>query len=314
MKVWLIGSGTMSLSYTAVLKAMDVDLCVIGRGQASAAAFEQACGVPVSTGGLAAFIAAAPQAADAAIVSVGVEALFDTTRTLLEYGVKRILVEKPGALHLAQIEGLRALAAARRAEVLIGYNRRYYSSARAVRELAAADGGIESAFFEFTEWGHEIATLQKGEGVKERWLLSNSSHVIDLVFNLIGAPAELHAATRGTLDWHPSAAVFVGSGISERGVPFAYHSNWDAPGRWGVELVSKNFRFFLRPMESVQMMRKGSVAIEPVELNDGLDKQYKPGLYLQVADFLAGKSGELCTLDQQVTLWPAYCKIGSYLP
>lgn len=314
MKVWLIGSGTMALSYAAVLQELDAELLVIGRGADSAAAFEKASGVAVVAGGLAAFLAGAPAAADAAIVSVGVEALAETTRMLLEFGIKRILVEKPGALDVAALVALRELAQQRGAEVLIGYNRRYYSSARAVRQMAAEDGGIQSALFEFTEWGHEIATLVKGERVKERWLLSNSSHVIDLVFHLIGAPADLHAVSTGSLDWHPDAAQFVGSGLSEQGVPFAYHSNWDGPGRWGVELVTRQRRFFLRPMESVQVMRKGSVAIEPVAVDDSLDKKFKPGLYLQVADFLAGETGVLCTLDEQIALWPAYSKMASYQP
>lgn len=314
MKVWLIGSGTMSLSYAAVLKEKGVDLLVVGRGAASAATFEQASGFPVVAGGLQAFLAAGPAAADAAIVSVGVEALYETTRMLVEFGIKRILVEKPGALDFSALVSLREMATAAGADVLIGYNRRYYSSARKVRELAAEDGGIVSCFFEFTEWGHEIATLVKGERVKDRWLLSNSSHVIDLVFHMIGAPAQLSALTSGSLDWHPSAAVFVGSGLSQRGVPFSYHSNWDAPGRWGVEFVTRNRRFFLRPMEAVQVMCKGSVAIEPVAVDDALDRQFKPGLYLQVADFLDGKTGELCTLDEQIALWPVYCEMASYQP
>lgn len=304
----------MSLSYAAVLKEKGVDLMVIGRGAASAAAFEQASGVPVVSGGLQAFLGANPPAADAAIVSVGVEALYQTTRMLVEYGIKRILVEKPGALDLTALLALRELATSAGTDVLIGYNRRYYSSARAVRELAAEDGGIVSCFFEFTEWGHEIANLVKGERVKDRWLLSNSSHVIDLVFHMVGAPAQLNALTAGTLDWHPSAAIFVGSGVSEQGVPFSYHSNWDAPGRWGVEFVTRNRRFFLRPMEAVQVMRKGSVAVEPIIVDDVLDRQFKPGLYLQVTDFLDGKTGELCTLDEQIALWPAYCKMASYQP
>jgi hypothetical protein len=269
MKVWLIGSGTMSQSYAAVLKEKGADVQVIGRGAASA---------------------------------------------LLEYGVARILVEKPGALDLSALTALRELANARNAEVLIGYNRRYYSSVRKLKELAAEDGGIVSCLFEFTEWGHEIATLVKGERVKERWLLSNSSHVIDLVFHTIGAPKELMALTSGSLDWHPSSAIFTGAGMSTQGIPFAYHSNWDAPGRWGVEFVTSKRRFFLRPMEALHVMLKGSVAIEQVPVDDTLDRQFKPGLYLQVSDFLEGKTNELCTLDEQIALWPAYCKIASYQP
>lgn len=314
MNVWLIGSGVMSQAYAAVLKAQGAEVMVIGRGEASARSFEAASGLPVRPGGLAAFLATGSAPADAAIVSVGVEALADTTLRLLQHGVRRILVEKPAALHLEELARLRDAAAAAGSQVLIGYNRRYFASVRRLRELLAEDGGAVSCFFEFTEWGHEIETLTKGPGVKERWLLSNSSHVIDLAFHLVGLPAEFHAVTGGSLGWHPSAAQFVGAGVSDRGVPFSYHANWDAPGRWGVEVLSRQRRFFLRPMESLQVMSRGTVAIEPVPLDDALDKQFKPGLHRQVSDFLNGGTGELCTLEAQIAAWPAYCRMGRYAP
>jgi len=312
MKVWLIGSGTMSLSYAAVLRDLSADTLVIGRGETSAAKFREATGLAVVTGGLDAFLATAPALPDAAIVSVGVENLFATTAALVRAGVPRVLVEKPGALDLASLKTLRDLAAERGARVSIGYNRRYFASTRKAIELAQADGGFTSCSFEFTEWGHEIETLVKGPGVKERWLLSNSSHVIDLVFHLIGQPAELHATTRGSLSWHPSAAIFTGSGLSDRGVPFAYHSNWDAPGRWGVEVLTRNLRMILRPMEALQVMRRGSVAIEPVAIDDAIDKAFKPGLHRQTSDFLNGVDGALCSLDSQISAWGSYCRIGAY--
>lgn len=314
MKVWLIGSGSMSLSYAQVLRALDVQVQVVGRGQVSAAAFKEATGLRVQTGGLDAYLSTKPALPDAAIVSVGVEALHETTAALLKAGVRRILVEKPGALYLPALLSLRELAVVVGAQVYIGYNRRYFASTAKVRELLAEDGGATSCTFEFTEWGHEIETLTKGAGVKERWLLSNSTHVIDLAFHLIGLPASLHATTRGSLPWHPSGSVFVGAGVSERGVPFSYHSNWDAPGRWGVEVLTKHRRLILRPMEAVQVMRKGSVAIESLPIDDALDKTFKPGLHRQVSEFLSTSSGILATLDEQIRAWPVHCQIGNYEP
>lgn len=314
MKVWLIGSGSMSLSYAQVLRALDVQVQVIGRGQASAATFQEATGLSAHTGGLAAFLSTKPVLPDAAIVSVGVEALYDTTAGLLKAGVRRILVEKPGALYLPALLSLRELAVAVNAQVYIGYNRRYFASTCRTRELIAEDGGATSCTFEFTEWGHEIENLTKGPGVKERWLLSNSTHVIDLVFHLIGLPSTLHAPAQGSLSWHPSGSVFVGAGVSEQGVPFSYHSNWDAPGRWGVEVLTKHRRLILRPMEAVQVMHKGSVGIEPVVISDALDKAFKPGLHRQVSEFLSTPSSILATLDEQIRAWPVYCQIGNYEP
>ncbi len=314
MQVWLIGSGTMAVAYAAVLKELAVDLTVVGRGTASADAFTQATGLKVVRGGVQQALAAAPVMPDAAIVAVGVEVLFETARALVAAGVKSILIEKPGALYQDQLIALRDLALRLGSDVRIGYNRRHFASTSQALAMAQADGGFTSCTFEFTEWGHEIETLVKGEGVKERWLLSNSSHVIDLVFFLIGRPQKLNTQVSGSLAWHPSGSRFVGSGESTRGIPFSYHANWDAPGRWGVELLSRNYRYIFRPMEALHVMRRGSVASEAVPLDNALDLQFKPGLMRQTCDFLEGRRVQICSLDEQLLVWEDYCRIAGYAP
>lgn len=314
MQVWLIGSGTMAVAYAAVLKELAVDLTVVGRGTASADAFTQATGLNVVRGGVQQALAAASVMPDAAIVAVGVEMLFETAHALVAAGVKSILIEKPGALYQDQLIALRDLALRQGSDVRIGYNRRHFASTIQALAMAQVDGGFTSCTFEFTEWGHEIETLVKGEGVKERWLLSNSSHVIDLVFFLIGRPQKLNTQVSGSLDWHPSGSRFVGSGESDRGIPFSYHANWDAPGRWGVELLSRNYRYIFRPMEALHVMRRGSIAIEAVPLDNALDLQFKPGLMRQTRDFLEGHRVQICSLDEQLLVWEDYCRIAGYAP
>lgn len=312
MRVLLVGCGGMSQSYASVLSALSIKPEVVGRGEVSAHQFKEATGLNVHTGGLDKFLRFSKSLPELAIVAVGVEELFGTTLALLKAGIRRILVEKPGALDLISLESLQTEAASKNATVYIGYNRRYFSSTQKAIELASLDGGITSCSFEFTEWGHEIETLKKAPGVKERWLLSNSTHVIDLVFHLIGQPQNLFSTVCGKLKWHPNGAIFVGSGETTLNIPFSYHSNWDAPGRWGIELMTRNQRMILRPMESLKIMRKGSVIIEKIEIDDVIDRNFKPGLYRQVQDFLYGSATRLSTLDEQILLWPIFCKIGAY--
>ena len=310
--VWLVGAGSMAVDYAKVLQALDVPTLVIGRGNVSAQTFSEKAGLPVHSGGLDSFLSGAPRLPEAAIVAVGVEGLAATARRLLEYGVRRILVEKPGALHYHEIRELAAVATAQSAEVLIAYNRRMYASTLHAQRLIAEDGGVQSMHFEFTEWGHVIEGLNKADGVKSAWLLGNSTHVIDLALYLGGIPVEMHCYTSGSLDWHPSSAVFAGAGRTDRGVLFSYQANWASPGRWGVEVLTSNYRFVFRPMESLQIIRKGSVAVEPVLLNDQLDKAFKPGLYEQVNRFLHRRPDGLCTLEEQLVHWPLYTRIAGY--
>lgn len=308
----------MAIEYAKVLKAQQRDFIVVGRGAASAAAFTGKTGVPVLTGGLDQLVATGRLGgAQTAIVSVGVEALFETSMALLKLGVKRLLIEKPGVLRREQVAPLRDAARQAGAQVWIAYNRRFLSSVRKAREIIEADGGLTSFTFDFTEWGHEIGPLKKAPGVKEMWLLGNSSHVLDLAFFLGGSPAQLHATRAGALDWHPAAAVFVGSGLTASGTPFSYHADWDAPGRWGLEFCTRQHKLIFRPMEKLQVMNKGSVQIQDVaaDADDArLDAEFKPGLYRQVEAFFATDTGALCTLDELAANVEHFYAIAGYAP
>jgi predicted dehydrogenase len=302
----------MALDYFKVLRALDCRITVIGRGKESARKFEAQSDHSVVSGGLEAFLDSCPSVPDAAVVAVGVEALAPATMRLLQAGVRRILLEKPGALNRSQIEALQIEARARGAEVVIAYNRRFFAATLAAQQIIKEDGGVQSLNFEFTEWGHVIEGLTKGPGVKEAWLLANSTHVIDLAFYLGGEVSELHAFTTGTLSWHPSSAVFAGAGRTVNGALFSYHANWGAPGRWGLEILTSQRRLIFRPMEALQVMRKGSVNIETEALDLSLDQTFKPGLHQQTRRFLAGNTEGMCTLDEQARLWPLYERIAGY--
>jgi predicted dehydrogenase len=310
--VWLVGAGDMALEYLKVLRTQDCQITVIGRGEESARKFEAQSAQPVISGGLDAFIDSCPSIADFAIVAVGVEALAPTTMSLLRAGVRSILIEKPGALNLHQISALQREARANSAEVMIAYNRRFFASTLAAKQMIKEDGGVQSLNFEFTEWSHVIDGLTKAPGVKETWLLNNSTHVIDLAFYLGGEARELQAFTAGALSWHPSSAVFAGAGRTVSGALFSYQANWGAPGRWGLEILTSQRRLFFRPMETLRIMRKGSLIIEDIKLDDSKDKNFKPGLHEQVSRFLSRKTQGMCHLEDQVQNWTLYERIASY--
>ncbi|WP_315855671.1 Gfo/Idh/MocA family oxidoreductase [Synechococcus lacustris] len=311
--LWLIGAGPMAQDYANVLQAMSVPFRVIGRSSSSAVAFQQATGISVKAGGLETALTAMP-APDQAVVAVGVEQLATAAQQLISAGCRRILLEKPGALTLSELQGLYNTSEAKGAQVWIAYNRRFYASVRKLRDLVLTDGGITSAVFEFTEWSHLLRDLQTAPGVKEHWLLANSTHVIDLAFDFIGLPAagQWHAWYSGSLKWHPASARFHGSGFSDRGIPFAYHADWEAPGRWGVELLTRHNRYLLSPMESLQVIPLASVQAQPIELDDDLDQKFKPGLFRQCEAFLSKQTDQLCSINKQLEAFLIYYSIAGY--
>lgn len=311
-KICLIGSGGMAVEYAKVLQALDLQFTIIGRGEQSAKAFQEASGCKVVTGGLVRYLATMPTVPTHAIVAVGVENLHETTLQLLEYGVQKILVEKPAGLNKQQIEAVCITAKENKARVYVAYNRRFYASVLKAQEIIDGDGGVTSFNFEFTEWAHEIEKLTKATGVKEHWFLGNSSHVVDLAFYLGGKPKEMSTFTSGSLDWHPNASVFSGAGVSEKGALFSYQANWETAGRWSVEMLTKKHRLIFRPMEKLQIQNKGSTAIEFLECDYKLDEEFKPGLYLQTKKFFDNEDKGLCDINYHSAMMDNYNSIASY--
>jgi hypothetical protein len=144
------------------------------------------------------------------------------------------------------------------------------------------------------------------------WFLANSTHVVDLAFYLCGFPSEWQSYNSGSLDWHPAASRFCGSGITEKGILFSYHADWEAPGRWSLEILTKLNRYILRPIERLQKIPIGKLEPENVNIDDEVDKKYKPGLYKQVKAFINYEDEEFCTIKDQVSNCSIYDKIAGY--
>lgn len=310
--ILLVGAGYMAKEYAKVLKALGQELTVIGRGKETAVDFEQTLKIPVVVGGIEDYIRASRIIPRHAIVTVDAQYLYDVTRKLLEAGVQNLLVEKPGALTITDIERLETTAEKRKSNVFIAYNRRFYSSTIKAKEMTKDDGGCLSFVFEFTEWSHIVKDLKKSEVEKTKWFVANSTHVVDLAFYLGGKPKEIQCFTSGRLDWHPSASIFAGAGITCAGALFSYSANWTSPGRWGVEVLTAKHRLILRPLEELRLQNLGSVDIERVELEDELDKQYKPGLFRQTKSFLEGEHAHLKPLCEQVNDLKLYYRMAGY--
>lgn len=236
-----------------------------------------------------------------AIVAVNSEKLVDVCTELLGSGVKRILLEKPGGLSFSTLERLNKLQDIKKANVFVGYNRRYYSSVLEAEKVIQQDGGLLSCSFDFTEWSDQVSNLGKTKEVYNTWLIGNSSHVIDLGFHFTGLPEEISSFHSGTLPWHPASSTFSGAGVSQRGILFNYTANWDSAGRWGVELHTKKRKLILRPLEELKCILRGSVEEQRLEVdNSALDEAFKPGLYRQVKCFIDGENTKLKTLLEQI--------------
>jgi len=308
-EVLLVGAGPMAAEYAKVLDSMSMTYEVIGRGESACQKFEDQTNHPAKRGGLRKWLAEneyfTPQYS---IVAVGVENLAGITIELINAGVKIILVEKPAGLVAKDIQDVAKLAKDK-AKVFVAYNRRFYTSTLEAQKIINDDGGVTSFNFEFTEWGHTIAPLLKAPGVKENWFLANSSHVVDLAFFLGGKPQKISSFKSGSLPWHSTGARYAGAGITYGGALFSYSADWESPGRWGVEILTRNHRLILRPLEKLQIQKLGSFNQEYIKLNDDLDNKYKPGIYRQLLAFFNSEWVTLLSIEEHAKNLDFYATI-----
>ncbi|URK88664.1 Gfo/Idh/MocA family oxidoreductase [Rhizobium sp. RCAM05350] len=306
----LVGTGAMSGAYAKVLKALGQPFLAAGRGTERAETFAREWGVQTGHGPLPAQLGRFDAVPETTIVAVSATNLAEATEQLIEAGVRRLLVEKPVALNQPDAEKLDVLARNAGAEVYVAYNRRFYASVEAARKIIDADGGVLSVKFDFTEARSRIEALNKDPAELKGWLFGNSTHVIDLAFFLGGYPKTIVAQSRGGLGWHPAGAIFTGCGTTDKGADFSYHSNWLAPGRWGVEVMTAKSRLVLQPMEQLFLQNQQSFALEAVAIDDTLDKEFKPGLYRQTEAFLSGNADlRLMSLSAQAEAFKNYTVI-----
>ena len=312
-KVWLIGAGNMATDYAKILIAQNIDFTAIGRSKENAIKMEDEVGVKIEYGGIEEFTKINKTIPESAIVSVGVEELYNTALCLLELGIKNILLEKPGAVDIKSLKKLKSIAKAKSVNLFIAYNRRCYASVLKLKELIYNDGGLRSFNFEFTEWAHIIVKLPSSDSIKNNWLIANSTHVIDLAFFIGGKPIEMSSYHSGSLNWHPSGAIFTGAGLCQNNILFSYSANWTSAGRWALEFMTEKNRYILKPMERLTKIKIGSVNEEEVlNIDYSLDDKYKPGLYLQVKNFLEKDFDYLCSVEEQITSFDFFARIGNY--
>jgi predicted dehydrogenase len=291
----------MAKAYFKILKALDVDTTVIGRGKASAAAFEEAMGQPVVTGGIE---SADDSFWDAnfthAIVAVPVENLAGSTAFLIDKAVPEILTEKPAGVTPEEVSGLldHARKSSSGSNIYVAYNRRFYPSTRKAKELIKEHGGATSFAFEFSEYSVKIEPAPKKDIVKKNWFYANSTHVVDMAFFIAGAPKSVITQNSGSLSW-TDTAIFMGMGQSTDDVPFSYSANWGGAPRWSVSITTDEGTLELQPLEKVFFRSKENFSRVEIEIPAEAVEDGKVGVTNMLLSFFAEEHDpDLITLEE----------------
>lgn len=248
-----------------------------------------------------------------AINCVSIENLFETTKVILQLGIKKILLEKPGSLLISDLDKLIEIEKSKNAQIYIALNRRFHSSTIFIKNLLKSTKA-SSASFDFTEWKKGIDPNKYNNQSLNKWLYCNSIHVIDLFFYIFGNHKEINSTVMGVnkLNWHPSSSIFYGTGILENDIPFSYKSDWNGPGRWGIELVTETKKYILSPLEKVQELGLDDFIIRESNIDYKDDEKFKPGLKKMIDAFIKDDLTGFNSLEDQKKLFKTLNKIGGY--
>tara|TARA_B100000315_G_scaffold258428_1_gene310491 strand:- start:12751 stop:13800 length:1050 start_codon:yes stop_codon:yes gene_type:complete len=255
-EVTVIGYGSMGKEYVKALRALGVKrIRVCSRSKGSLPELYDKADVETVVGGIE-NLRCSPRSDELGIVCTPMESLVDVTNLLVSLGFRHLLIEKPISLYSSEIKQLAEHMTRSEVRALCAYNRVAYPGVQEVRARVNVEGGITSCSYTLTEmikpdW---IQRFQKNE--LERWGIANSLHVISMAHTLIGAPQQWSGYRSNSLEWHPSGAVFTGSGISDQDIVFGYHADWGSKGRWSVEVHTSVASYRLCPLEAV--LRKES--------------------------------------------------------
>jgi len=282
--VLIIGAGEMAKHYAFALSHLHVnDITIISRTKKEPNQFN--CKCEILSGGFEKHLPLIDKK-DLVIIATPTPLLIPATKLSIESGQTNILVEKPGSLYHSELSSL--MKKLKKQRVRIAYNRLLYPSFHKLRTLVEEDGGITSCRFNFTEWVHRIPFDKYEKDEYSRWGISNSLHVISMAMELIGMPRTISSFQSGKLDWHESGSIFVGSGISENGIPFSYHADWGGSGRWEIEIITRKNGYRLIPLEELYVCKKGTVSWEAVSLRSSFP-DVKPGIGEEISVMLNNK-------------------------
>lgn len=199
-----------------------------------------------------------------------------------------ILAEKPLGCDLTEAQDIEAAALARGRKVLVGLNRRFLSSTRAVLADLARQPGPR--FIQVHDQQSLAAARAIGhpEAVVKSWMYANSIHVIDYL-RLLGRGRI--TAVRPALPWNGGAAIAVVATIEfDSGDCGVYQGVWAGPGPWMASVTTAAKRWEMRPLEQASFQLAGERQIHAVE-SHAWDREFKPGFRLQAEQAVAAARG-----------------------
>lgn len=206
-----------------------------------------------------------------------------------------VLMEKPAGYDLADAEKIAAAARGHTSPVMVGLNRRFYSSARTIKaDLETRPNEKRFIHVQDQQSYDEARRYNHPAQVVEKFMYANSIHLIDLIpFFGRGKVTKVDRITpwRGEQTEVMLAYVEFDSGDTA-----LYEGLWKGPGPWAANISTPGKRWIMQPLEDATYQNAGERARHTIERAEE-DKQFKAGFLLQARAAIARVRGESSSIS-----------------
>ena len=200
------------------------------------------------------------------------------------------LMEKPAGYDLADAEKIAAAAKGRKAPVMVGLNRRFYSSSRTIKaDLETRPDEKRFIHVQDQQSYAEARHYNHPPQVVEKFMYANSIHLIDLIpFFGRGQVTRVDQVT----PWRGEATEVMLAYVEfDSGDTALYEGLWKGPGPWAANVSTPGKRWIMQPLEDATYQNAGERARHTIERAED-DKQFKAGFLLQAKHAVAAVRGE----------------------
>ena len=218
---------------------------------------------------------------DAVMVLVSADQIYVSVVNLIPIGIP-LFLEKPPGLVPEQTKTMVELVDRHDTNILVGFNRRYYSIFHEGLEIIKQNGGLLGLAVEGHERFWKIAGRDMPDEVRENWVYANSTHTIDLLRFFGGGIKSITSLSKSLKE--KNGDQFVASMKFESGALGTYTSHWYSPGGWSATLYGEGVTVKFKPLERGTWIDKD---LTQNEINpEEVDVKYKPGFYRQMEAFV----------------------------
>jgi len=287
--VAIVGAGSMAREHARAFSRLPGVLVsgIVSRTRSKAEALAQELSIPC----VADTIAQLHQDTQADLVIITVPELMANAVAKAALAFPwAILMEKPAGYDLADAQDIARAAANHVAPVMVGFNRRFYSSTLAVQaDLASRPGEHRFIHVQDQQSYAEARHYKHPEQVVEKFMYANSIHLIDMIIAMgRGKVTKVEQIT----PWRGEATEVMLAYVEfDSGDRALYEGIWRGPGPWACSVSTPGRRWTMQPLEQAVYQNAGERARQTVDMDDN-DRTCKPGFLLQAQAAVARVRGQ----------------------